>query len=130
MNARAVAIVLSAAVAAAAAGAGYYFLIKGKKAEVESATPDPASFEGEVVGDALAVENPPPEIAGEGQETGDTLGVEGDPWLDPDGVEGEEITGSGDYVEGEEPFEDVYAAPPEGGRVRVLLFRRGQWRER
>lgn len=118
MNARAFIIAFFAAVAVAAAGAaGYLFLIKGKKGEIEATkAPDPASFEGEDVEDALAVENPPAENATvEGQETGDALGVEGDPWLDPESVEGEEIQGSGDFVEGEEPFDDVYAAPPEGG---------------
>jgi hypothetical protein len=115
-------IAFFAAVAVVAmAGATYVFLTMNRSADTPvTAAPDPAQFEGEDVEDALAVENPPLETApGEGDETGDALGgeggVDGDPWLDPEAVEGEEIQGSGDFVEGEEPFEDVYAAPPDGG---------------
>jgi len=99
-----------AAAAVAAAAAGYFYLVKDKITDTSerASVADPAAFEGEDVEDALNVESPPGDIS-------DTMPqVEGDPWLDPEAVDetGEPVEGSGDFVEGEEPFEDVYA--PEG----------------
>jgi hypothetical protein len=116
VNARALLLAaLGAAAAVAAAGAGYFYFVKGQKPKAgETPVADPATFEGEDAEDALSVEAPPTDIpAPDGQEVGDALGSEGDPWLDPEGMEGEPVEGSGDFVEGEEPFEDVFAAPPD-----------------
>lgn len=122
MNSRIVIIsVLVGLLLVGGAGAGYVYFLKGKKAETAAAAKvDPASFEGEDVEDSLAVETPPADIPNpEGQDATDALGQEsgadGDPWLDPADGDGGDIQGSGDAVDGDEPFEDVYAAPPEGG---------------
>jgi len=102
------------ALALIVAGVGGYFLFLKKDANPKSTAADPASFVGEEAEDTLSVETPSADIPGEEEATdalGDDSGVEGDPWLDPEGVEGAE--GSGDFVE-DEPFEDVYD-PAAGG---------------
>lgn len=102
------------ALALIVAGLGGYFLLFKKNGDPKAAAPDPASFVGEEAEDTLSVETPPSDIPGEEEATdalGDDSGVEGDPWLDPDAIEGAE--GSGDFVE-DEPFEDVYD-PASGG---------------
>lgn len=114
MTARGFITMVLAALAVAAAGlAGYFFVFKKDKGP-EASPADPASFAGEEAEDTLAVETAPSDIPGEEEATdalGDDSGVEGDPWLDPETVEGAES--SGDFVE-EEPFEDVYD-PAAGG---------------
>lgn len=102
-----------------AAAAAYFFLFKNDKTADAKTGADPASIEGVDVEDALNVETAPADIPGgaEGEavdQMSDEGGVEGDPWLDPEAVEGgEAIEGSGDFVE-EEPFEDVFD-PASGG---------------
>lgn len=114
MTARGFIVMVLGALALIAAGfAGYAYFIKKDKAD-DAAAADPASFAGEEVEDALAVETPAADIPGEEEAVdalGDDSGVEGDPWLDPETVEGAE--GSGDFVE-DEPFEDVFD-PAAGG---------------
>lgn len=104
------------------AGAAGYLLLtkKNKSATISGSAVNAATIEGVDVEDALAVETPPADIPGPaGPETADGLDdgaqVDGDPWLDPETVEGAEaLEGSGDFVEGEEPFEDVFD-PSAGG---------------
>ncbi|MEQ1930382.1 MAG: hypothetical protein ABL957_07595 [Parvularculaceae bacterium] len=114
MTARAFIMMVLGALALIGAGlGGYYYVFKKDKDAAAAAPLDEASFAGEDVEDALAVETPSSDIPG-GEETTDVLGdetVEGDPWLDSEAVEGAE--GSGDFVE-DEPFEDVYD-PSAGG---------------
>lgn len=114
MTSRGFILMALGALAAAAAALGAYFFVFKKSAHPKAVDADPASFVGEEVEDTLAVETPSADIPGEEEATdalGDDSGVEGDPWLDPETVEGAE--GSGDFVE-DEPFEDVYD-PAAGG---------------
>jgi len=106
VSAKGIILAAAAATALAAAAGAYLFLSKKGSVPILGGTQeqaDPSAFEGEDVEDSLAVES--------GADGGPQ--VEGDPWLDP-GENAEPIEGSGDFVEGEEPFEDVYdpAAEP------------------